>query len=260
MLGNLAGFDPKKDLLKPEELLPLDQWALSVAIEKLNVFALNKQNDLHLACGALQAFLSDEMSSFYFSIIKDRLYTMPEKSIGRRSAQTTLFYMLEILVRSISPILSFTAEEIWQEMKKMFDDRQDTVFTARWDNWFKLTDTIAENVKGFRWQNIINVRAYVNKELEQLRAAGVIGSSLEAEVTLYCNKENYELLNRLGDELRFILITSEATVKLDETTELRIEVKKTAHQKCCRCWHYRKDVGSNSAHPELCGRCVGNVE
>lgn len=273
LLGNLAGFDPAQDLVAPKQMLALDRWIIAKAMGLQQKFQEHYRNDyqFHTACNYLQTLISQEISGFYFSIIKDRLYTMSEKSIGRRSAQTALLHILEILVRCIAPILSFTAEEIWQELRKLSPDRTDTVFTAGWYQAinsvdFDVThDVITQN----DWENIQQIRDLVYKELEKLRANGQLGSNLEAEVTIYCSGQNYQLLEKLGDELRFVLITSTADLEqLSECPkdaiptgmpELFLTAKKSAATKCNRCWHYREDVGNHADHPELCGRCHTNL-
>lgn len=269
LLGNLCDFKPE-NLLPANELLALDRWALNLVVELQGVFKECYENySFHLACNALETLVSGPVSGFYFSIIKDRLYTMQPEAQGRRSAQTTMFYMLEILVRCLAPILSFTAEEIWQEMKKFSPKREESVFLASWYNQMPVAQDAAIN-----WKSIEACRAAVYQELEKMRGNGVIGSSLDAEVDIYCDGELYQHLSRLHvkveSELRFVLITSYATLhKLAEKSAdaieypeicpgLWIKAKKSEHQKCGRCWHHRADVGANFAHPDLCGRCVAN--
>jgi len=224
----------------------------------------------------LQGVLATEISGFYFSIIKDRLYTMAPNSLGRRSAQTALFHILEILVRLVAPILSFTTEEIWQEIKKMEQaqgnaSRVESVFMARWYSAISEADfdLSKDQITADDWREIQSLRVAVNKELEKLRVAGAIGSSLAATVTLYCDDRVLSVLTKLKNDLRFILITSTALVKdiatapadaiTTEIPGLKLVVTPTTHKKCSRCWHYCEDVGNNKDHPELCGRCVENL-
>lgn len=288
ILGNLAGFVPAQDLLAPTELLALDRFIVG---EMLTLQGKLRQYfatyNFHVACHLLETEVSNTLSSFYFSIIKDRLYTMPEKSVGRRSAQTALFHILEILLRVLAPILSFTAEEIWQELRKISPEREESVFLSQWYAAVACTADIPEqfesvvkplimsdvevtNTDVFDWKHMQVVRAEAYKELEKLRANGDIGSSLEAEITLYCDNNTYQSWHMLESELRFIFITSSVMVQkmVDKPAQVTgIEVagvfietpRKSVHKKCCRCWHYRADVGDNAEHPELCGRCVSNV-
>jgi len=217
----------------------------------------------------LHHFCVIEMGSFYLDILKDRMYTMTKDSPGRRSAQTAMHHILEALVRWLAPILSFTAEEIWQNMP---GERGESVFLQ---TWYELDQKIGANKNKSAdmdlayWDQVIAIRETVSKELEKLRAAGDIGSSLDAEVDIYCAEEFYQHLQKLGDELRFLLITSYARIhpeserpKDSAATEMDgvyVVVKSSSHDKCVRCWHHREDVGRDKKHPELCSRCVENV-
>lgn len=274
LLGNLFDFDVATDLLPVEQMLALDRWAVSRLLELQKLVQADAANyKLYSACSNIQATLTTEISSFYFSVIKDRLYTMAAKSIGRRSAQTALFYILEIFVRILAPICSFTAEEIWQELRKIAPQREASVFLSRWFTLANAPALTAGNLTDSDWRNIRLIRDEVNKNLEELRIAGKIGSSLAAEVTLYCDATQKELLRKLhhanGNELRFILITSEAHLQDSSATPLNaaataipglhLLAEPSTHKKCCRCWHYRADVGAQQEHPELCGRCGENL-
>jgi isoleucyl-tRNA synthetase len=267
LLGNLAGFEPAM-LMDPAEMLALDRWALTQAYE-LQEKIKQSYNDFqfHQIYQRLHQFCVVEMGSFYLDILKDRLYTMPLASRGRRSAQTAMYHILEALVRWFAPILSFTAEEIWRFMP---GERGESVLL---ETWYELPPSHGEDIErgmGHQfWDTIIQVREQVSRELERLRVAGGIGSSLDAEVDLYCTPELKEVLDRLGDELRFVFITSYARVhglegRGDEAAPceldgLFIAVAPSAHEKCIRCWHHREDVGSDPAHPQICGRCASNV-
>ncbi len=276
LLGNLSDFDSQQRL-PPEKMLALDRWAVAQTLN-LEKSCLQYYNSyqFHLAGASLQGFLAIEISGFYFSVIKDRLYTMAPNSLGRRSAQTALFHILEILVRLIAPILSFTAEEVWQEIKKMEQTRGDasraeSVFMTRWYDAIDEAsfDLSKDEITADDWRETQNLRVAVNKELEKLRVAGAIGSSLAASVTLYCDEKVLSVLTKLKNDLRFILITSTALVKniaaapadaiTTEISGLKLLVTPTTHKKCSRCWHYCEDVGNNKDHPELCGRCVENL-
>jgi isoleucyl-tRNA synthetase len=277
LLGNLSDFNSQQDLVSSRKMLALDRWAVKQILDLEKVCRDHYDSyQFHLACANLQGVLATEISSFYFSIIKDRLYTMAPNSLGRRSAQTALFHILEILVRLIAPILSFTAEEIWQEIKKMEQAkeitlREESVFMVRWYEKVSAADfdLSKDVITPNDWHDIQNIRTAVNKELEKLRVAGAIGSGLAAEVTLYCDAKVLSVLTKLQNDLRFVLITSTAKVKdiaiasanviTTEIPGLKLEVVATKHQKCARCWHYCEDVGNNKDHPELCGRCVENL-
>jgi len=207
------------------------------------------------------------MGSLYLDIIKDRQYTTGRDSIARRSAQTALYHILEAMTRWLAPILSFTAEEIWRHLP---GERGPSVFLTTWyDGLFTINDH--ERLNAACWERLISVREAVSKELEKLRVAGGIGSGLDAEVDLYCDGELAADLSRLDDELRFFLITSSARIQpltaqpaesvamLIQGQSLAIRILPSAHLKCVRCWHHRADVGQNTDHPDLCGRCVENA-
>jgi isoleucyl-tRNA synthetase len=276
LLGNIFDFNPEKDLVDANKMLSLDRFAVNRVLNLTkDVYKYYDLYQFQHVSGDLQKLLTNEISSFYFSVIKDRLYTMGAASFGRRSAQTALLYILEILVRLIAPILSFTAEEIWQEMREIDKtnriSRCDSVFMSRWEDIVEVRDfdLSEDEITNDDWFDIQNLRDEVNKKLEKLRADGVIGSSLEAEVVLYVDEKIEALLRKLKNDLRFVLITSFADVlnfaaapKDAFTTEipgLKLVVKKSSHKKCSRCWHYREDVGENEEHPKLCGRCVSNL-
>ncbi|MHA1569979.1 MAG: isoleucine--tRNA ligase, partial [Alphaproteobacteria bacterium] len=272
LLANLNGFDPAQHLLPAEELLALDKWAVDQARRlQAQIVEAYDNYEFHTIYQLVHNFCAVEMGSFYLDIIKDRQYTTQQDSVVRRSAQTALFHIAEAMVRWLAPILSFTAEDIWQAMPGV---RNESVLL---NTWYEVpmpypTDLEADAEQHF-WQCVIEVREAVNKELEELRVAGGIGSGLDAEVDLYCGREIYDLLNRLEDELRFVLITSYARNHLVEVPppegqhytlssndEIWVAVAPSAYPKCIRCWHHREDVGRNPKHPELCGRCVENIE
>ncbi len=262
LLSNLNGFDPVQHAVPVENLLELDRWAIARAAELQNeIIAAYNNYQFHLIYQKLHNFCVVDLGGFYLDIIKDRQYTMQENALGRRSCQTALYHIIEAMTRWLAPILSFTAEELWQVLP---GERGDTVFTAE---WYALPDTeVAGSFSADDWVQILAVKNAVNKLLESERAAGHLGASLQAEVTLFCNESLQALLGKLGDELRFVLITSYASVEplaeAGEATDvegLRVDVHVSQHAKCVRCWHYREDVGSHADDPELCGRCVDNV-
>jgi isoleucyl-tRNA synthetase len=268
LLANLNGFEPAAHRLPPERMLALDRWAVD-RTQRLQ-HQLRDAYDhyqFHIIYQKVHNFCSVDMGSFYLDVIKDRQYTTGRDSIPRRSAQTAMYHILEAMVRWLAPILSFTAEEIWRHMP---GERQPSVFLETWyTGLFAVPDDDAFNAE--YWDRVIGVREAVGKELEKLRVAGGIGSSLDAEVDLYCNESLFTDLRRLEDELRFVLITSYARAypwadKPDSVNtaqpdgqDLAIAVGPSAHGKCVRCWHHREDVGGHPEHPQLCGRCVENV-
>ena len=268
LLANLNGFDPATHQLASEHMLPLDRWAVDRARRLQEEIQDAYDNYLfHIIYQKLHNFCSMDMGSFYLDVIKDRQYTTGRDSIPRRSVQTALYHILEAMARWLSPILSFTAEEIWRQMPGA---RGPSVFLETWyQELFALANDGAFGAAF--WERVIAVRESVAKELEKLRVAGGIGSSLDAEVDLYCDEALREELGRLQDELRFVLITSYARIHPVSTRpehavlasmddhELWIAVRSSAHPKCVRCWHHREEVGSHPEHPELCGRCVANV-
>ncbi len=268
LLSNLSGFDPARDLVPNEQLIALDRWAIDRALllqreveEAYTTYRFwNVYQKVHNFC-------VQELGGFYLDIIKDRQYTTGADSLPRRSCQTALYHIAEALVRWIAPILAFTADEIWQYLPGA---RNESVMLNTW------YEGLAELPQGFElgrefWGQVMAVKAAVNKELENQRAAKAIGGNLQAEVTLYADDALRANLGKLGDELRFVLITSAVTlapldqapaeaVQSEELAGLKLTVKKTEHAKCGRCWHHLPDVGSHADHPEICGRCVENID
>ncbi|MFQ5995800.1 MAG: isoleucine--tRNA ligase [Acidiferrobacterales bacterium] len=266
LLANLNGFDPK-DVMPIDELLSLDRWALERTQQlQAEIIRAYDEYSFHQIYQKVHQFCVLEMGSFYLDVLKDRIYTMQAGSRGRRSARTVMLYVLEALVRWLAPILSFTAEEIWQHMP---GKREQSVFLSTWYE-LPMLDTPADHDMGLEyWDNVLTVREAVSKELEKVRVAGDIGSSLDAEVDLYGTPGLTENLRTLEDELRFVLITSYARVhpqvqrpKHAEKTAidgLWLTVTPSANPKCVRCWQHREDVGSNAEHLRICARCVQNV-
>jgi isoleucyl-tRNA synthetase len=266
LLGNMHGFDPAR-ALPPEQLLALDCYVLARTRELHEEVAEAYSNyQFHLIYQKVHNFCVVDLGGFYLDIIKDRLYTTPAGSRPRLAAQTVMWHVAEAMVRWLAPILSFTAEEIWQHLP---GQRAASVFLT---TWYALPDEPAASAAAFDWPTLIALRADVARELERLRAAGDIGAPLEAEVDVYCTAGQYARLNALGDELRFLLITSQARVHAVEEPPAQavaavsvpdggvwLTVARTEAPKCVRCWHHREDVGSVPEHPELCRRCVGNL-
>jgi len=269
LLANLNGFNPETDMLDEKELLAMDRWAVAQTLQLQNeILDAYKNYNFHLIYQKLHNFCSVEMGSFYLDVIKDRQYTTQENCLARRSAQTAMYHIIEAMVRWLAPITSFTADEIW---KSIPGKRGESVFFETWyDRLFPLNES--ETMNFSFWKNLQETRTLVSKQLEQLRVSGDIGSSLDAEVDLYCDDELYRNLCSLKDELRFVLIVSYARVhplseapaaaiecNFENNDSLKIVCKASEHTKCVRCWHHREDVGSHSEHPELCGRCIDNV-
>ena len=267
LLANLAGFDPQTDALPIEQLLPLDRWILGQAhVLQSDLRTAYDEYQFHHVYHRLHNFCSGELGGFYLDIIKDRQYTTASDSLARRSAQTSLFHLAEAMCRWMAPILSFTAEELWENIP---GERVASVFLAQWYDLLPVPETEGQLSAEF-WSEMVIVRQQVNKALELAREQGNLRGSLDAAVTLYAEGPLSERLRSLGDELRFVLITSEATVAetssapdgaVDaEGLALRIQVEPAVSEKCERCWHRRPDVGEHSAHPTLCGRCVTNID
>jgi len=270
LLSNLSGFDPETNMLQPEQMLALDRWAVDQArLLQAEILKAYDEYQFHLIYQKLHNFCSVEMGSFYLDIIKDRQYTTQPDSIARRSAQTAMYHIIEAMARWMAPILSFTAEEIWQEIPGQHGE---TIFLEDWYGDLAPLPGSFELDAGF-WNEVLDIRTQVSRVLENLRNEGKIGSSLDAEVDLYCSEGLYHRLAKIGDELRFVLITSYARIhplserpdtavdaSLGSEESLAIVARASTHGKCSRCWHHREDVGTHATHPELCGRCVDNVE
>ncbi len=266
LLGNLDGFSPDK-VLKPGEMLPLDRWAVDRAAQ-LQEQVRQAYDDFQFlqVYQKVHNFCAFDMGAFYLDILKDRLYTTAFDSVARRSAQSAMYHVLEAMVRWVAPVLSFTAEEIHQQIP---GNRSDSVFLETWyESLFEMDNAAVERK---RWQHVKQVRDEVSKSIETVRREGKAGSSLAVEVDLWLDGVLREAVDSLGDELRFVLLTSEARVgdagaapedaeriELEEG-EVALRVTPSGHQKCVRCWHYRADVGSDPEHHEICGRCVENV-
>lgn len=269
LLANLKGFDPETNMVKFEDMVELDKWAVSLTKKTQEAIVKYYDNyDFHLVVKELMHFCSIELGSFYLDIIKDRQYTAKADSLARRSCQSALYIIAECLVRWMAPIISFTAQEVWEVMP---GKRDEFVFTAKWfehEN-LKTLDEAAQFNSAY-WERILAFRAEANRAIETARNAGTIGGSLEAEVQVFAQGDLLQDLQALGDELRFVLITSKVTVSDAEapadafTAELNgakvgfIVTKSQAH-KCERCWHYEDGVGSNPEHPTLCPRCLENI-
>lgn len=266
LLANLEGFDPAAHLVKPENMLALDRYIVDKARSVQNEIVKSYEAyQFHLIYQKIHQFCSIDLGSFYLDIIKDRQYTTQTNSLARRSTQTAMFHIIEALVRWMAPILSFTAEEIWQFIP---GKRNESVFLNTWyADLFALSENEMMNQE--YWETIQQVRNAVNKELEKLRNEGKLGAPLEADVKLYCEPELKVKLDALQNELRFVLITSKANVELTSANShvvgtdvngLWLQVTPLSVPKCERCWHRSDEVGKNAKHPTLCARCVENVD
>ncbi|MCH2455534.1 MAG: isoleucine--tRNA ligase [Idiomarina sp.] len=267
LLANLSGFDPKKDTVAMDDMVELDRWIVGRAADlQKQLLEAYDSYQFHSVVQKLMHFCSIELGSFYLDIIKDRQYTAKSDGLARRSCQTALHHIAEALVRWMAPICSFTAQEIWGLLP---GERGEYVFTESWYEGFSDFAGVSDTENAF-WMQLLDVRDTVNQALEQSRRDDVIGGSLQAEVTLYADDKLATSLNRLGEELRFALLTSEARVEaLDnapanavkaEKLALAVEVKQSAYKKCERCWHHREEVGTLPEHDDLCQRCVTNID
>ncbi len=264
LLSNLNGFDNEKHRVPSAQMLSLDKWVVEkTQILQAEITTAFDEYQFHTAYQKIHRFCSVELGSFYLDVIKDRQYTGKSDGLPRRSAQTAMFYIVEALVRWIAPILTFTAEEVWENLP----NRQST--SVLLDEWFVFPDALTEKTSDTFWQDILLVRNAINKALETARTDGRIGSGLEAELTCYCDAGLYAVLQKLEDELRFVFITSRATIaRVDERPAsalptdmpgLWLEVVASKHTKCARCWHRRSDVSADPDYPEICQRCVENI-
>lgn len=270
LLANLNDFDPAQDVVPAADMLALDRWAVDQAAQaQTRVLAAYDRFQFHLIAQEVLNFCTVAMGSLFLDITKDRQYTMQANSLGRRSAQTAAWHILQAMVRWLYPVLSFTAEEIWRHMpgEKAVDS---VLFTTWYDGLFRLDE--ADKLSAGEWDSVFNLRELISKQLEEARVAGRIGAGLDAEVDIYYRQDAYEPgldpLMKLGDELRFVLITSAARLHglaatppgaVEVLEHVFVRVTRSEHGKCVRCWHHCEDVGSHAEHPELCGRCIDNI-
>ena len=266
LLANLNGFNPETDQVAVDDMVELDKWIVGRAAQLQDeILAAYDSYQMLLVTQKLMNFCTGELGSFYLDVIKDRQYTAKSDSHARRSCQTALYHIAEAMTRWMAPIMSFTAQEIWEALP---GERSDYVFTSVWyDGLQAPTNSQFSNDD---WLEILTVRDEVNRLLEAARKEEVIGATLQATVNLFTGKELAAKLNALGDELRFVLLTSAVNVtevdsqpadtQATEIEGLFISVAATDAAKCERCWHYSEDVGVEPAHPEICGRCVSNVD
>ncbi|MFI4968617.1 MAG: isoleucine--tRNA ligase [Lysobacterales bacterium] len=273
LLGNLDGFDPAQHLLPVEQCLLLDQWAVQQAYDvQQAVIAAYARHDFPEIVARVQNFCTNELGSLYLDITKDRLYTMQADSAGRRSAQSAMYRIVEALVRWIAPVLSFTAEEIWPLIP---GKRGESVLFETWYDGLAAMQATPQQRSW--WADLLSIRAGASRLLEGMRGAGAIGASLQADVVVHADAATRARYAEVADELRFFFITSnlalaDLAVRPDPTertdvqgveiegAEVWVAAKPSDALKCIRCWHYRADVGTHAEHPEICGRCVENVD
>ncbi|CCE25241.1 isoleucine--tRNA ligase [Methylotuvimicrobium alcaliphilum] len=266
LLSNLDGFDPALHTVPANELLALDRWVVDRAYcLQQEVVAAYESYQFHQVYQKVHNFCAVDLGGFYLDIIKDRQYTAKEDGLARRSAQTAMYHVAEALTRWLSPIISYTADEIWHYLP---GQRSQSVFLETWYQGLFELDKDSPMDRDF-WSKVMAVREAVSKELERVRKTGAIGASLNAEVALYADERYFPVLKQLENELHFVFITSAATVQElasspDDAVQcdlegLKIEVSVSEHVKCVRCWHQRSDIGDDPNHPELCGRCVENI-
>jgi len=267
MLGNLNGFDPAVDQVSPDQLIALDYWIIRQAqlLQSEVIAHYHEYNFLNIY-QKIHNFCVIQLGGFYLDVIKDRQYTTKTDGLARRSTQTAMYHILEILSRMIAPILCFTADEIWQNIP---GTRADSVFLTDFDEPGTEYPESSDFTDDF-WEKVMAVKTEVNKELEVKRGLKLVGSGLSAEIDLYCDEGLAKMLNSLGSELRFVLIVSRASVNSLENAGngvvdtdidgLKLELNPSAYTKCERCWHHREDVGEVRGHPTICQRCVENIE
>ena len=255
LLANTADFDPAKDALPPGEWVEIDRYALAMTREMAEACAADYARfEFHLVAQRLQIFCSEDLGAFWLDVLKDRLYTTGRNSRPRRSAQSALYLVMQAVLRLMAPILSFTAEEAWKVLRPGKDE---SIFFHTWNDVLPAQAGEAELVA--KWRRLREIRALVTKRIEEDRACGALGSSLQAEVTLAVAPGDLALLRSLGDDLRFALITSQATL-VEAGDGIAVDVAVSAHPKCERCWHYRADVGSVAGHATICARCASNLD
>jgi isoleucyl-tRNA synthetase len=252
LLANISDFDPATDALPVADWLEIDRYLLAFTRRLADELTRHYADyEFHQVAQKLQSFCSEDLGGFYLDILKDRLYTTGASSISRRSAQSALYHIVQVITRLMAPILSFTSEEVHTALKPA---RDESVF---FQTWHTLPEVDGQADLLDRWERIRSFRAQVQKQLEAVREAGGIGSSLQAEVDIGASPSTHALLSPLGDDLRFVLITS--TARLTRAAEDAVSVHPSAQEKCERCWHYRADVGMHPEHPSLCNRCHSNL-
>ena len=254
LLGNINDFDEKNDFVDLNNLLALDKWILSeLVILQADLIELYKSYSFHHAIQRIHNFCVNQLGGIYLDIIKDRQYTTQQDSEIRRSAQTVMSIILEQLVILVSPVLSFTAEEIWQG-NDFLKNKAKSVFLASLSN----IENFESDLSKENWSRLIEIKEEVNQSIEAARSQGDIKGSLDASINLCLDSEDFKLVNKFASELHFFFIVSECVIS--EGKSLKISVTKFEAVKCVRCWHRNKSVGASKDHPELCHRCVINLD
>jgi isoleucyl-tRNA synthetase len=250
LLANVSDFDPKRDAMPVEKWVEVDRYTVALASRiQEGLLEGYQRYEFHPAIARLQTFCSEDLGAFYIDVARDRLYTTAADSPARRSAQNALYHITQGLLRLMAPVLSFTAEEAW----RVFQPGAETIFAQTAYRFPQVADGDSLLSK---WSTLRQFRSEVQKVLEKHREAGEIGSPLQAEVDITASGDKLALLRALGDELRFVLVTSRADVASGPDS---IRAAPSKHLKCARCWHWRADVGADPKHPEICGRCVSNL-
>ncbi len=260
LLANTSDFDPATDAVATDDLLEIDRYAIArMAQLQDEIRAHFNEYEFHPVVAKLQMYCSEDLGGFYLDILKDRLYTSGIDSAARRSAQTAVWHLTQSLLRLMAPILSFTVEEAWSVVadKASYEASGETIFTQ---TFYALPAVVDGDALLHKYAMLREIRAGVLKQLEEVRASGAIGSSLQAEVVIHAGGDKLALLQELGDDLKFVLITSAAqVVPVAGDAGEKVVVNASAYRKCERCWHYRADVGADAGHASLCGRCVSNL-
>ncbi|RPH63778.1 MAG: isoleucine--tRNA ligase [Burkholderiales bacterium] len=267
LLANVSDFDPDRHAVAPDAMFEIDRYAIAMtAAWQRDIERDYERFEFHPAVAKLQTFCSEDLGAFWLDILKDRLYTTAPDSRARRSAQTALHHVAQSLLRLMAPILSFTAEEAWPLLAPAaWKEGGETIFTQTWHRFPGMGELASEDAQAtallrLKWEAIRAARGEVLKKLEEARSAGAIGSSLQAELEVRASGETYDALAALGNDLRFVFITSRAHLtRAADGEPVAVTVTPSAHEKCERCWHYRADVGAEPEHPTICGRCVDNL-
>jgi len=253
LLANLSDFDAATHAVPLDQLLEIDRYALARAAQmQAEVRSHFDRYEFHPVVSKLQVYCSEDLGAFYLDVLKDRLYTTAPGSHARRSAQTALHHITHAMLRWMAPFLSFTAEEAWPVLAGA--KNQGSIFFETFAELPAPDEALLA-----KWTEVLQVRELVNKKIEERRVAGEVGSSLQAEIVVKASGAVFDALHSLGDDLKFVLITSQALLVREEGSGVVIEVTPSAATKCERCWHYRTDVGHDPAHPGICGRCTSNL-
>lgn len=273
LLANTDDFDPASNSVDINELVSLDKFIIERAqTVQAQIITAYDAMDFHQVTQHITAFCSQDLGSFYLDIIKDRQYTTQTDGKPRRSAQTAIYHIAQALIRWIAPILSFTAQEAWEVLHGNDDHKGGYVFT---EEWYEFPVFELSTISNDDWQHIMHAKDVVNKHIETARGEKLINANLSADATIYADGAMYDSLAKLGAELRFVLITSKATLApmsaapadsnnqtsddSEQSADLKVAISAATGTKCVRCWHIRDDIGVDAAHPELCARCVTNV-